>query len=140
MCGIWTDCKNGHPSEVGITDLKPVTRVMVLPNQQAKQDYIDWHKIYPHIYQVQRFKHLGKFGASLAVQWLRLHTSIAGGTGLIPHLVNSVCSEVEPKKKRQVYVNIQESLIYGNVITQPWEQLAIVNRIQEIQMLSSASH
>lgn len=35
MYGIWTDWKSGYPSEVGITDLKPVTRVMVLPNQQA---------------------------------------------------------------------------------------------------------
>ena len=38
-------------------------------------------------------------GASLAVQWLRLCASTAGGAGLIPGWGSFSCQEMQPKKK-----------------------------------------
>ena len=40
-------------------------------------------------------------GASLAVQWLRLYASTAGGAGLIPGWGSFSCQEMQPKKKRK---------------------------------------
>ena len=40
-----------------------------------------------------------RYGTSLAVQWLRLHASTAGGTGSIPGWGSSTCHTVRPKKK-----------------------------------------
>ena len=39
-------------------------------------------------------------GTSLAVQWLRLSTSTAGGTGLIPGQGTKILSAVAPSKKQ----------------------------------------
>ena len=36
---------------------------------------------------------------ALVVQWLRLHTSTAGGTVSIPGWGNSTCNMVRPKKR-----------------------------------------
>ena len=41
-------------------------------------------------------------GTSLVVQWLRLCTSTAGGTGSIPGWGSSSCFEVQPKKKKNI--------------------------------------
>ena len=40
-------------------------------------------------------------GASLAVQWLRLYASTAGGAGLIPGWGSFSCQEMQPKKKER---------------------------------------
>ena len=41
------------------------------------------------------------FWTSLAVQWLRLHASTAGGTGSIPGRGSSACHAAWPKRKRK---------------------------------------
>ena len=40
-------------------------------------------------------------GASLTVQWLRLHTSTAGGTGSIPGWGMKIPHAAQPKKKKK---------------------------------------
>ena len=40
-------------------------------------------------------------GTSLVVQWLGLHTSTAGGTGLIPGLGSKIPQATQPKKKKK---------------------------------------
>ena len=49
-----------------------------------------------HIFHI--FK---KYGTSLVVQWLRLRTPNAGGTGSIPGWGSSTCCAVWPRKKKK---------------------------------------
>ena len=41
-------------------------------------------------------------GTSLAVQWLRLRTSTAGGAGSIPAQGTKIPHDAQPKKKKRV--------------------------------------
>ena len=52
-------------------------------------------------------------GASLTVQWLRLHTSTAGGTGSIPGWGMKIPHAAQPKKKRKkkIFQNKMQTLV-----------------------------
>ena len=50
---------------------------------------------------------INKLGTSLVVQWLRLRASTAGGTGLIPGWGTKIPHAVWPKKKKSLYLVLQ---------------------------------
>ena len=49
----------------------------------------------------QRMIEVWFIGTSLAVQWLGLHTSTAGGMGLIPGQGTKIPQAAQPKKKKK---------------------------------------